>query len=1092
MSKPITPVAIRDKDQTKVVGQVASHAETHRLDVVDKSAFADLSYGNTVKCFTTGVEYYDDFYNALKGAKKHVFIAGWQVDWDVEIKPGERLLDLLREKILASENFRVFVMPWMSPKVGVDTGDLGTMLAIFQLNAGRKNLQALCCPSATQCDYRGIERSMFSHHQKLVVIDNEIGYVGGIDLAYGRRDDAKFSLDPGKRRFKERYNPGIPPMRAITPKDGRCLSAMDLLSTTFTFGAWNKGGNTEPGALRRLLTQAMDQADRLSLSYVETLNLPFYLSLRAGRAIAPHGAAAVKAGVKAGVNAANATADVAIDAANAVSRQCAAMQTPDLYNGVRQYKVGQQPTSSIPNALRDAEKDIRAEWNAVFEQIPEFLAPLRRLRVSETPSSDVPGQLERLERNARTKANLVVDYAADGAGAVQRGLESTRQVCVEIGPATAQGVGQAKATARAAVEQVNEYQKLLIDGINNLRAEFGKQLAKVGEQIRLGITNGVSDISQDFMESCVEAYSEFCKNVYASQLCVSWYAAAAHPMLFDRATKSATDAVLADDQPRQPWQDIHCRIEGPAVDDLVRNFVQRWNASNTSYLAPQKKEGSRESITPMGEARRLTKKIMLKNIALMGKEYLPPPRIKSTGAPTGVRVRVLRSAPLKMCKQEAKVMNKRAPTKPQHEIQDVMISLIKKATDFIYIENQFFQTEFGEPSINPWSPEGVRQMSAPMRHMISSLTAELSARITSTGGAPNQRTLPVNGIGVAIADRIATAIWLDQPFHVYMVLPVHPEGKLSDLAIAGQIHWTMQSLVFAELSLVNLVRCAIAAKKICKRPMDINSWKQALTAATQKDGIDRPLDRVPDAEWQKYLTLLNLRNCQRIGGKVRTEQIYVHSKLLIVDDRHIVMGSANINDRSLNGDRDSEIAVLLQDTATEKKTIGDAVTTVNTLARNLRVDLWKKHLALLGNGNDIVHPASHMLELIERPASRSTIKAIQKLAFDNAEFYKQTFPFVPWSVNATSPKERAGSSLWPTFQMGASINTVTSAAKRMPFDEAFWAGKSHGDAAPKKISGFFTALPTYWTINENNQPGNMSTALLTWNNEEAFGDTRVA
>ena len=38
-----------------------------------------------------------------------------------------------------------------------------------------------------------------------------------------------------------------------------------------------------------------------------------------------------------------------------------------------------------------------------------------------------------------------------------------------------------------------------------------------------------------------------------------------------------------------------------------------------------------------------------------------------------------------------------------------------------------------------------------------------------------------------------------------------------------------------------------------------------------------------------------------------TEQIYVHSKLMIVDDDVVVMGSANINDRSMRGSRDSEV-----------------------------------------------------------------------------------------------------------------------------------------------------------------------------------------
>ena len=39
------------------------------------------------------------------------------------------------------------------------------------------------------------------------------------------------------------------------------------------------------------------------------------------------------------------------------------------------------------------------------------------------------------------------------------------------------------------------------------------------------------------------------------------------------------------------------------------------------------------------------------------------------------------------------------------------------------------------------------------------------------------------------------------------------------------------------------------------------------------------------------------------------QMIYVHSKMMIVDDAYIIVGSANINERSMAGTRDSEIAV---------------------------------------------------------------------------------------------------------------------------------------------------------------------------------------
>jgi len=43
-------------------------------------------------------------------------------------------------------------------------------------------------------------------------------------------------------------------------------------------------------------------------------------------------------------------------------------------------------------------------------------------------------------------------------------------------------------------------------------------------------------------------------------------------------------------------------------------------------------------------------------------------------------------------------------------------------------------------------------------------------------------------------------------------------------------------------------------------------------------------------------------------------QIYIHGKTFIVDDRLAIIGSANINERSQRGDRDSEIAAVIRDT----------------------------------------------------------------------------------------------------------------------------------------------------------------------------------
>jgi phospholipase D1/2 len=1081
MSNPFTPVLLRgDGNQRVVKGQVAGHAAAHRQDLIESNAFAPLRQGNKVECFTTGKAYFAALAKAMKSAQKSIFIAGWQVNWDVELTEGERLIDILHDRVQSSDSFRVYVMPWMSPKVGVNTGDLGTMLAVFQLNAGRKTMQAICCPAGAQSDYKGSEGAAFSHHQKMIVIDNKIGFVGGIDVAYGRCDDEQFSLDPGGRKFNERYNPSIPPMMEVTPDYGQCVSDMDLLATTLTFKTWEKGGNTEPGALSQALQRATDIADRLAVDAVRLVNETLKLKIQLDNAAVRAGAATVKAVgdagksvVRGGADVLNAGAEVAVEAAKRVSFTCARLETPDLYNSVKSAKVGAAPTSSIPGMLRDVEERARAEYNETVDRAARFLAPLAQLRINPKAQSSIPSAIDGAERTVRRGANAIIDGAAYAAGGAQRGIEMSRQVCVEIGPVVERRVHGAreyiKQTGQELVSGINAYQLAIIEQINTVRSAFNAKLEAMKRMAMIGRDEAISNIDQQTIQAIIDQYAKLCRQVYIAQLALSWKKAARHDLLLQKKTKAAAAKVLAKDQPREPWQDVHCQIEGPSVDDLSLNFIRRWNACNVRYLGGKRGDDS------AGEGLQ-----SLLKLALIEGELVPKPR-PAQGAvpPSGVAVRVLRSAPHKLCKEEADALKSKVlPTREQKEIETAMVRLIQNATDFIYIENQFFQTAFGKPSIDPFTKEGIEQQSGPIKYLMSQTGNNLTARISSAGDAKGKKLLPANDIGEALGDRIGQAIRFGQPFHVYLVLPVHPEGKLSDIAIVGQIHWTMQSLVFAENSLVNRVRRALMAKRICKTPLNSEAWKSALLAAGEIKGKQPAYSAISSKEWAKYLTLLNLRSCEVLDGQLRTEQVYVHSKLLIVDDRHIIMGSANINDRSLSGKRDSEIAVMLLDNSREKKRIHTEETHVHVLARKLRVDLWNKHFALAKKGKSIVKPAAELAAFVEQPASETAIKEIQKIALRNAAAYRGSFDFVPWSEGPSEDSDAKGASIWPVCEQRGSLDEAAKVAQRMPFSEDFWK-KRVGQLKLPVVKGFICALPVNWTVGENNQPGEMNVMLLT-------------
>ncbi len=640
---------------------------------------------------------------------------------------------------------------------------------------------------------------------------------------------------------------------------------------------------------------------------------------------------------------------------------------------------------------------------------------------------------------------------------------------------------QAKAAGRAAQAAVgagiNSLQKAIIEQINRVRTAMNNQVLAIIAGADHAADVALENFSQKDVQALLNQMMRLAKMLYGSQLVISWAHASAHPLLLKEGTKAFTGSVLGTTQPREPWQDVHVQIEGPAVDDVAMNFIGRWNACQNSYLSDK----TVSDMLPNTENKELYVQLIgpaaRKSMFITG-DLVPPHRPTSPSAkPTGVAVRVLRSAPRKLCLQEAQARGEKVPlVGSQHEIQNQMVTLIDAATDFIYIENQFFQTRFGEPSIKVFTKSADEMMSGPMKYMMGMRGNRLKAIVSSAGFAPGKALMPDNPIGEALGNRITQAVRRGQPFHVYLVLPVHPEGRLDDITVVGQVHWTMQSLVFADHSLVNRVRRAIAAKRLCKNPLNDAAWETALVEAGKMVDKKARYEDVKETDWSKYLTLLNLRNCQKVNGRVVTEQIYIHSKLLIVDDRHVLLGSANINDRSQSGKRDSEIAVTLLDRAQEKACLRDSVTFVNPLARKLRIEIWKKHFGITCKGNDIVKPANKMLSMIEKPAAMATIQAIQELAENNSKIYSNHFSYVPWS----NAELGTGASIWPVCAQGIDGREAGMLAEKMPFHENFWSC-TVSIKQPAGIKGFFTKLPTNWTIGENNHPGQMNVMALTKN-----------
>jgi phosphatidylserine/phosphatidylglycerophosphate/cardiolipin synthase-like enzyme len=100
--------------------------------------------------------------------------------------------------------------------------------------------------------------------------------------------------------------------------------------------------------------------------------------------------------------------------------------------------------------------------------------------------------------------------------------------------------------------------------------------------------------------------------------------------------------------------------------------------------------------------------------------------------------------------------------------------------------------------------------------------------------------------------------------------------------------------------------------------------------------------------------------------------IYVHTKLMIVDDRHVILGSCNLNDRGLTGNTDSEIAISAWPRLKERdKCIGQ-------IRDELRQKLWAEHFGPAGL------PAAW-----EKPESEDCVKAVRTCGFGNYRAFRE-------------------------------------------------------------------------------------------------------
>ena len=182
-----------------------------------------------------------------------------------------------------------------------------------------------------------------------------------------------------------------------------------------------------------------------------------------------------------------------------------------------------------------------------------------------------------------------------------------------------------------------------------------------------------------------------------------------------------------------------------------------------------------------------------------------------------------------------------------------------------------------------------------------------------------------------ITQKICDKIAFGQRFTAYILIPMFPEGDPTSAHIQAILYLQYKTMEM----MYRRIGEALVSAGSSTHPTD---WLLFLCPG-KREPAGPHLDRLEDA----------IESKAKIFRKSLRFPIYVHSKMMIVDDVYIIVGSANINERSLSGTRDTEIAVgCWQPNFVDLNPYGDV--------HIFRMSLWTEHFRVCDSS--FVHPGS--------------------------------------------------------------------------------------------------------------------------------------
>ncbi|XP_073012060.1 phospholipase D delta [Typha latifolia] len=406
-------------------------------------------------------------------------------------------------------------------------------------------------------------------------------------------------------------------------------------------------------------------------------------------------------------------------------------------------------------------------------------------------------------------------------------------------------------------------------------------------------------------------------------LCDGRYDTPKHRLFHDLDTVFQNDfhnpTFAADTQgPRQPWHDLHCRIDGPAAYDVLKNFEQRWRkATKWRNFLRSKSHWKDDSLI------KLDRISWIQSPSDTVPNDDPSLWVSREEDSANWHVQVFRSIDSGSVKGFPKDCQRavrehlicRKNIVIDMSIHTAYVRAIRSAQHFIYIENQYFLgSSYGWPSY-------------------------------TNAGADNL-------IPMEIALKVASKIRAGERFAVYIVIPMWPEGVPTSASVQEILFWQGQTIQMMYEIIANELKSMELENA---HPQDYLNFYCLGNREELPNGNSQEDNQSTE------------KSTAALAQKFRRFMIYVHAKGMIVDDEYVILGSANINQRSLAGSRDTEIAMGAYQphhTWAEKKRHPHGQ------VYGYRMSLWAEHL---GTVNDC----------FTEPNSLDCVKYVNQIADDN-------------------------------------------------------------------------------------------------------------